>query len=93
MVVTGKDKGKTGTVLKMLPKEQRLIVEGVNLRVKHQRAGKNIQKGQKVEKPTPISVSNVMIVDPKTKKPTRVRFSIEKGKKTRVTAKSQSKLA
>lgn len=92
IVISGKDKGKSGAVVKSFPKENRVLVEGVNLRVVHQRPGKNIQKGQKIEKPFPLSVSNVMIVDPKTKKATRVRFSIEKGKKIRMTVKSGSKI-
>lgn len=92
MIVTGKDKGKTGAVLKSFPREGKILVEGVNIKILHQRPGKNIQKGQKIEKPMPFNVSNAMIVDPKTKKPTRVKFSIEKGKKTRITTKSGSKL-
>ena len=93
VVISGKDKGKTGAVLKSFPRENRVLVEGVNIKIIHQRPGKNIQKGQKIEKAMPMNVSNVMIVDPKTKKQTRVKFSIEKGKKTRITAKSGSKLA
>ncbi len=92
IIISGKDKGKTGAVLKSFPKENRVLVEGVNMKIIHQKPGKNIQKGQKVEKAQPLNVSNVMIVDPKTKKPTRVKFSMEKGKKTRITSKSGSKI-
>jgi large subunit ribosomal protein L24 len=92
IVISGKDKGKTGAVVKSFPKDGKVLVEGVNIKIIHQRPGKNIQKGQKIEKPMPFNVSNVMIVDPKTKKPTRVKFSMEKGKKFRITTKSGTKL-
>ena len=92
IIISGKDKGKTGVVLKAFPKDNRVLVEGVNIKIIHQKPGKNIQKGQKIEKALPMNVSNVMIVDPKTKKPTRIKFSIEKGNKTRITAKSGSKI-
>ncbi len=92
IVISGKDKGKTGTVLKSFPKENRVLVEGVNIKIIHQKAGKNIQKGQKIEKAMPFNVSNIQIVDPKTKKPTRVKYTIEKGKKMRITTKSGSKI-
>lgn len=92
IVVSGKDRGKTGTVLKSFPSQNRVLVEGVNQKTVHQKAGQNIQKGQKVHKPAPIHVSNVMILDPKTKKPTRIKMTLEKGKKIRLTAKSGSKI-
>ena len=70
IVITGKDKGATGTVTRAMPKEEKVIVEGVNMRKKHQRAKRDAQKGQIVEKPMPIHVSNVMLADKKaTKKP------------------------
>jgi large subunit ribosomal protein L24 len=68
IVITGKDKGATGTVIRALPKEDKVIVEGVNMRKKHQRAKRDAQKGQIVEKPMPIHVSNVMRADKKTTK-------------------------
>ena len=73
-------------------KENKVLVEGVNMKIIHQRPGKNIQKGQKIEKAAPLHISNIMILDPKTKKPTRVKFVMEKGKKVRVAIKSGSKL-
>ncbi len=92
MVMAGKDRGKTGDVIKAFPKENKVLVEGVNIRIIHKKPGKNIQKGQKIEKAMPMHVSNVQIIDPKTKKPTRVKFSMEKDKKVRVTTKSGAKI-
>jgi large subunit ribosomal protein L24 len=62
-ILTGKDKGKTGKVLKAFPKENKVLVEGVNIYKKHERARKEGQKGQVVERATPIQASNVMNVE------------------------------
>lgn len=59
IVLAGKDKGKTGSIIKSLPKENKVIVSGVNLVKKHQRARRSGEKGQVVDKPMPIHVSNV----------------------------------
>jgi len=69
IVITGKDKGKSGSVLRALPKENRVIVEGINIRKIHQRAGRSGEKGKIVEKSLPIHVSNVRADAPKAKKP------------------------
>lgn len=87
-VVTGKDKGKNGKVLKAFPPEERVIVEGVNIKKRHQKARRGGQKGQIVEYPAPIHISNVMLVDTKTGKPSRVRMKIDGKKKIRVSVKS-----
>ena len=91
-VLSGNDKGKTGEVLEVIPKTEKIIVKGVNIRKKHQRDnGQNT--GGIVEFAAPLDASNVMIVDPKTKKATRVAYSVDKdGKKIRVTKASGSKL-
>ncbi len=73
IVISGKDRGKTGKVLRALPSEHKVVVEGVNLLKKHQRPTQNNQKGQIVEKTMPIHVSNVMLVDGKGKR-TRASF-------------------
>lgn len=91
-VVTGKDKGKKGKILKAFPKEERVIVEGVNIKKRHQKARRGGQKGQIVEYPAPMHVSNVMLVDPKSGKPSRVRMNIDGKKKTRVSAKSGNEI-
>ncbi|MBP2302279.1 50S ribosomal protein L24 [Azospirillum picis] len=88
VVLTGKDKGKTGEVLKVLPKENRAVVQGVNVVKKHQRASARSQGGI-VEFEAPIDVSNLAHVDPKDGKPTRVGFKVlEDGRKVRVAKRS-----
>ena len=85
IVISGKDKGKQGTVMRVLETQNRVVVEGINMRVRHIK--KTTQSaGQRVSYEASIHASNVMIVDPKTKKPTRIGFKIDEktGKKTRV---------
>jgi large subunit ribosomal protein L24 len=71
IVIAGKDKGKTGKITKALPRDNKVVIEGINLRKKHQRAARSGAKGQIVERALPIHVSNVMAVDTKTGKGTR----------------------
>ncbi|ALG69803.1 50S ribosomal protein L24 [Azospirillum thiophilum] len=88
VVLTGKDKGKTGEVLRVIPKENRAVVQGVNVVKKHQRASARSQGGI-IEMEAPINVSNLAHVDPKDGKPTRVGFKIlEDGRKVRVAKRS-----
>ena len=68
IVLTGKDKGKKGTVLKAFPKENKVVVSGVNMLKKSQKPRKGGEKGQVIEKTMPIDVSNVKLVDRKEKK-------------------------
>jgi large subunit ribosomal protein L24 len=93
IVITGKDRGKTGKVLRALPREDRVIVEGVNVVKRHQKATKQRQSGQIIDKTLPVHVSNVMIVDPKSGKPTRVGIKKVDGKYTRITKKSNTTLS
>lgn len=93
MVIAGKDRGKTGTILRALPKELKVIIEGVNVVKRHARRTKANQKGQIIEKAMPIHVSNVQITDPKTGKPTRIAVKRENGAYTRIARKSGSRLA
>jgi len=72
-VISGKDRGKTGKVLRALPKESKVIVAGVNVIKVHKRPKKGGEKGQIVDKTMPVHVSNVMLIDPQTGKPTRRR--------------------
>jgi len=88
IVIAGKDKGKKGKVVRALPADSRVVVEGINMRKKHQRAGKGRQKGQIIDIAMPIHISNVMIEDPKTGKPTRVGKRIAGGKRIRIAKKS-----
>ncbi len=83
IVLTGKDKGKTGKVLKAMPKDGRVIVEGVNMQTKHQKQTQK-EAAEIKHQEGPIDVSNVMYYDTKTKAPTRIGYKIENGKKVRV---------
>ena len=92
VVITGKDKGKEGTITKTLRAENKVIVEGINVVKKHIKPQGN-QPGSIVEVEAPIHASNVMIIDPKTKKGTRIGHEIDKkGNKIRVSKKSNSAL-
>jgi len=76
MVISGNDKGKTGKVLKVFPKDLRVIVEGINLRKRHTKPSQKNPQGGIIEKEAPIHASNVMILDPKTNKPVRLGSQI-----------------
>lgn len=92
IVIAGKDKGKKGTVKAVDTKNERVVVEGVNVVKRHQKANA-LQEAGMVEKEAAIHVSNVMVSDPKTGKPTRVGIKIEKdGKKVRIAKKSGEEL-
>ncbi len=93
VVLSGKDKGKEGTVLAVSLKDQMVVVEGVNMKTKHVKPSQANPDGGKEIKEHPIYACKVALVDPKTKKATRVGYQIEKGKKVRVTKKSGSKIA
>lgn len=84
LVVAGKDAGKTGKILKALPKELKVLVEGLNLRKKHVRPKKEGEKGQVVQIPAAMQASNVKIICPKCAKPTRIGYKIEAGSKGRL---------
>ncbi len=88
IVIAGRDKGKVGVVQKVIPSQNRVVVEDVNVRKKHKKPTQENPDGQIVEIYAPIDASNVMIYDPKLKKATRVKHEVVKGKKTRVAVKS-----
>lgn len=87
VVLTGKDKGRTGEVIKVMPKEDRAVVRGVNVVKRHQRQTQNQEAGI-ISKEAPIHLSNIAIADPKDGKPTRVGFKIDGEKKVRVAKRS-----
>jgi len=94
VVISGKDKGKTGKVLRVDPKKNKVFVEGLNIVKRHMKpsaTSPNAQAGV-VEKEGPIHISNVMLIDPKDKKPTRVGITREGGSRNRVTRRSGTKL-
>ncbi len=91
VVVSGSNKGKEGKILKIL--EDKVLVEGVNIVKKHLKPKNNNGNGEIVETEAPIHKSNVMLVDPKTKKPTKVKIETDnKGKKVRISKKSNEKI-
>jgi large subunit ribosomal protein L24 len=93
IVISGKDRGKTGKVLKVDPKKERVTVEGVNIVKRHQRPLPNapqIEAGV-IEREGPIHISNVQLIDPKTKKGTRVGITREGGTRNRVARGSGTK--
>ncbi len=93
VVITGSDKGKTGKIIKTLRAENKVVVEGVHVVKKHQKpTGQDNGGIQEVERP--IDASNVMIIDPKTKKRTRIGHTTDTktGKKIRITKKSNEKI-
>jgi len=90
VIIAGKDKGKEGKVVRVFPARMQAIVEGVNVKKKHQRARRGGQKGQIVPFAAPFDISNAALKDPKTGKPTRVGFQAEGKKKVRIARKSGS---
>jgi len=92
VVIAGKDKGKEGNITKVLKNENKVVVEGVNVAKKHIKPNGQTA-GSIVDIELPIHASNVMILDPKTKKPSRIGHTTDKnGKKVRITKKSNSTL-
>ncbi|MDD3207153.1 MAG: 50S ribosomal protein L24 [Bacilli bacterium] len=92
IVITGSDKGKEGIVQAVFPKTHKVVVEGVNVHKKHRKPTQKTPEGSIVEIYVPIDVSNVAVIDPKTKKATRVTYKVEKDQKIRITKASGAKL-
>ena len=89
IVIAGRDKGKHGEVMKMLPKESRAVVRGVNVVRRHTKQSAQSPDGGIISKEAPIHVSNLAIEDPKDGKPTRVGFKVlDDGRKVRVSKRS-----
>ena len=84
-VISGDYKGKQGTVTKVIEKKNKVVVEGVNIVTRHMRPSQANPDGGIVKKEAPIDASNVMLIDPKTNKPTRVGYKVVDGKKVRYT--------
>lgn len=92
IVISGGDKGKEGIVQAVYPKLKRVVVEGVNVHKKHRKPSQQTPEGSIVEMYVPIDASNVQLIDPKTKKPTRVKIVREQDQKVRVSKKSGTKI-
>ena len=91
MVIAGANKGKEGKIISVLG--DKVVVEGVNVRKKHLKPKYNGGNGEIREVEAPIHISNVMLIDPKTKKPSRIKFEFDKeGKKIRISKKSNEKI-
>ncbi len=88
VILSGKDKGKHGEVTKSMPKEGKVLVSGVNVVTRHRKPSQANPQGGLERKEAPLHVSKVAIEDPKTGKPTRVRFEVRDGKKVRVASRS-----
>jgi large subunit ribosomal protein L24 len=96
IVIGGKDRGKRGKVLRVEPKNERVYIEGLNMVKRHQKPQQTGQRAQQlggvIEKEGPIHMSNVMLVDPKDGKPTRVRIELIEGKRHRVATRSGARI-
>jgi large subunit ribosomal protein L24 len=96
MVIGGKDRGKRGRVLRVDRKHDRVYIEGLNMIKRHTRPRQTgpqaAQQGGVIEKEGPIHVSNVMLIDPKDSKPTRVGIQVQDGKRLRISRRSESRL-
>ena len=91
VVITGVNKGKEGTITRVL--DEKVIVEGINIVTKHIKPKNNNGTGEIIKVEAPIHASNVMLIDPKTKKATKVKYDFDKnGKKIRVSKKSNEKI-
>lgn len=89
LIISGKDRAKKGKVLEVFPKEGKILVEGINLRKKHQRSKRTGEKGQIVEMPTPLDISNAKLICSKCNKATRVGYKIVENKKFRICKKCE----
>ncbi len=93
VVIAGKDKGKEGKIITTLKLDNKVVVEGVNIVKKHQKPSGKDQAGGIISKEAPLHASNVMIIDPKTKKRTRIAHTTDKdNKKIRISVKSKEKV-
>ena len=92
LIVSGKDKGRTGKITRAVPRELKILVEGINLKKKHVRPKKQGEKGQVVEIPAALDISNVKVICSKCGKATRVGYSIEKDIKKRICKKCKQEI-
>jgi large subunit ribosomal protein L24 len=89
MMLAGKDKGKVGKVLQVMTADEKIVVEGLNLLIKHQKAGRAGEKGQRIQFPSAVAISKVALVCPKCDKPARVGYKVEAKIKQRICKKCQ----
>ena len=92
LIISGKDRGKKGKVLQAFPKESRILVEGVNLRKKHQKPKKTGEKGQIISMPGSVDISNVKLICPKCGKSIRIGYKILNNRKVRICKKCNQEI-
>src|SRR3990167_3154541 len=92
LITSGKDRGRTGKIIKSLLRENTILVEGINLRKKHVKPKKQGEKGQVILLSSALNVSNVKIICPKCQKTTRISYKMENGKKFRICKKCKSQI-
>lgn len=92
VVIAGKDRGKEGEIVRMMPKAGKAVVQGVNVAIRHQRQSQNNQGGR-IPTELPLDISNIALVDPKDGGPTRVGFKMDGDKKVRFAKKSGEVIA
>jgi large subunit ribosomal protein L24 len=92
LIISGKDKGKKGKVIQTYPSKNKIVVENVNLRKKNVKAKKSGEKGQIVQFPAPISLSNAMIICSKCLKATKIKYDSLKEKKVRICKKCEKEI-
>src|SRR6185437_10998474 len=93
IVIAGKEKGKTASITRVIRDTDKVLLDGINMVKRHRRANRQGGKGQIIDKPMPLHVSNVMLVDPKSGKPTRIKIVRGKdGERKRVAVKSGEEL-
>ncbi len=91
-IISGKDNGKTGKVVKVFPLKERAVVEGINLYKKHVKPKKEGEKGQVITVPRSVHISNIQLICPACGKPTRIGYVIEDKNKSRVCKKCKSRI-
>lgn len=91
-VMAGKDKGREGTIDRVYAKQEKVVLQGINMYKRHVKKSQEMPQGGIIDIPRPIVVSNLMFICPKCKKPTRVGYKIEKNKKIRICKKCNKAL-
>ncbi len=91
-VMSGKDKGKDGVIDRIYPKQNRVLIQGVNLVKRHVKKSQELQEGGIIDLPKPVAIDSIALVCPQCEKPTRVGYMLTKGKKTRICRKCKKEL-
>lgn len=92
LIISGKDRGRTGKVLKSLPRIGKVVIEGMNIKNKHVKPKRQEEKGQMVKLSAPMDMSNAKFLCPKCGKPTRIGYKVEKDRKYRICKKCKSEV-